>query len=88
MSKIIILRLSMAPTSMNVCSVSDCFATHSCGMSSRARTEEEDRLSTNSTLCVIYCTVAPHSAHTVDQLQCFYIINTSQINTIALSRDT
>lgn len=56
MSKIIILRLSIAPIPMNVCSVSDCFATHSCGMRSRARTEEEeDLVFTNNTLCVIYC---------------------------------
>lgn len=56
MSKIIILRLSMASVPMNVCSVSGCSATHSCGMSSRARTEEEeDRVFTNSTLRVIYC---------------------------------
>lgn len=42
MSKIITLRLSMAPIPIDVCAVSNCFATHSCGTGSRAQTEEEE----------------------------------------------
>ncbi len=45
MSKIITLRLSAAPIPTDVCAVSNCCATHSCGKSSRASTEEEDQVS-------------------------------------------
>jgi len=45
----------MAQTPIHGCCVSNCFATHCCGASSRAQAEEEDRVPKSVTLWVVYC---------------------------------
>lgn len=84
--KEITLSPSVAPIPIDVCGVSNCFATHSCGMSSRARADDEDRVF--GSLCrILYLHAVLLLRASSQKLQRFYIINTkSNKHKIAVSK--